>query len=634
MLKPKRRSVRVPKNVNVPVAKPDKLSAPRKRLRGGIPDHVQQFFEREAVSDHEDDPEINPEDDDVSTGTLEFDEDSIERTVKLLESDADGELATTPVVVPPKTDADAVATLASQLSAEERAKLVELLVGSTNSSVVDLTHPSAAPAAIPLPTDATPLSNYREIQVPGWSNLCAFFAFKLAMSQVFGATHLTDAGDVRAMFFRMLPSFFGVPVVGEMAYNDWAAAHSRSAEDMMQFEMASPGLSNFCVAALAFMNNLESVIFNLCVDHPDYIVPIQRSNRPGHCVGNMRLLYRGNSNSVKTEFGDPPVLGHYNPIFDPTDDLSFVEPALESMKPPGSASSTVVPRRHSGSATPATTPTKQTLVTSATTSPSTRRAVVLAGPATSPQRTLGFKYAQVMYAGMSLSHTAAQMLQAKVTTMPLHVQVNPNKLVTDNKITFSVSHSAAPDGRYKNAFGLIGHFLLSFGNRHSSAVPGMQLSKYNFFQAKLNFYLQTLSETAPLYNQIDAAAATYLFNLEVDSARHPKIAALLRNLKINSGNDVSAFKDALLGLEGAHAIVEDDVLLLSHQLIGPSNPGAVRISDELANLNPAIAYAKTNGRHFSMSQGYSLHPDGTLTEHTVDNTRAYTEIDAQLENIA
>ena len=26
-------------------------------------------------------------------------------------------------------------------------------------------------------------------------------------------------------------------------------------------------------------------------------------------------------------------------------------------------------------------------------------------------------------------------------------------------------------------------------------------------------------------------------------------------------------------------------------------------------------------------QGYSLHPDGTLTEHTVTNTRAYTEID-------
>jgi hypothetical protein len=27
-----------------------------------------------------------------------------------------------------------------------------------------------------------------------------------------------------------------------------------------------------------------------------------------------------------------------------------------------------------------------------------------------------------------------------------------------------------------------------------------------------------------------------------------------------------------------------------------------------------------------MSQGYSLHPDGTLTEHTIENTRAYTEI--------
>ena len=28
-----------------------------------------------------------------------------------------------------------------------------------------------------------------------------------------------------------------------------------------------------------------------------------------------------------------------------------------------------------------------------------------------------------------------------------------------------------------------------------------------------------------------------------------------------------------------------------------------------------------------MAQGYSLHPDGTLAEHTVTNTRAYTEID-------
>ena len=28
-----------------------------------------------------------------------------------------------------------------------------------------------------------------------------------------------------------------------------------------------------------------------------------------------------------------------------------------------------------------------------------------------------------------------------------------------------------------------------------------------------------------------------------------------------------------------------------------------------------------------MAQGYSLHPDGTLAEHTVTNTRVYTEID-------
>ena len=90
---------------------------------------------------------------------------------------------------------------------------------------------------------------------------------------------------------------------------------------------------------------------------------------------------------------------------------------------------------------------------------------------------------------------------------------------------------------------------------------------------------------------MDAAAAQYLFDMQIDSARHPKLASLLRNLKINSGNDVSAFKDALLGLEGAHPTVDDGVLPLTHQLVGPSNPGAVRIPDELANLNAAIAYA-------------------------------------------
>jgi hypothetical protein len=44
-------------------------------------------------------------------------------------------------------------------------------------------------------------------------------------------------------------------------------------------------------------------------------------------------------------------------------------------------------------------------------------------------------------------------------------------------------------------------------------------------------------------------------------------------------------------------------------------------------LTAAIAYAKANGRNFSMAQGYSWHPDGTLAEHTLTNTRAYTEID-------
>ena len=269
-------------------------------------------------------------------------------------------------------------------------------------------------------------------------------------------------------------------------------------------------------------------------------------------------------------------------------------------------------------------------MTSATTTPATRRAVVLAKQATPPPRPslAGLKYTQVEYGGISLSLTSAKLLQEKVTTTSVHLKIVPIKTVSGNKITFAVSHATSLHDRYRTAFGLPGQFLLHSGSRVSSAVPPAVLSKYNYYNAgKLNYYMQTLPENNPLYNQLDATAAQHLFDMDIDSARHPKIAALLRNLKINSGNDVSAFKDALLGLEGAHPTVDDGVLPLTHQLVGPSNPGAVRIPDELANLNAAIAYAKANGRNFSMPQGYSLHPDGTLTEHTVDNTRAYTEID-------
>ena len=38
------------------------------------------------------------------------------------------------------------------------------------------------------------------------------------------------------------------------------------------------------------------------------------------------------------------------------------------------------------------------------------------------------------------------------------------------------------------------------------------------------------------------------------------------------------------------------------------------------------AAAIRDSPNFSMPQGHSLHPNGTLTEHTMDSTRAYTNI--------
>jgi hypothetical protein len=97
-------------------------------VREGIPGHVKKFFELEtAVSEHEDDHEYDPqaeddlEDDQHSTGTLELnDSEHSEPPLQLIEINADDNLTTTPGVVPPKVDADVVATLASQLSAEDK----------------------------------------------------------------------------------------------------------------------------------------------------------------------------------------------------------------------------------------------------------------------------------------------------------------------------------------------------------------------------------------------------------------------------------------------------------------------------------------------------------------------------------
>ncbi len=61
------------------------------------------------------------------------------------------------------------------------------------------------------------------------------------------------------------------------------------------------------------------------------------------------------------------------------------------------------------------------------------------------------------------------------------------------------------------------------------------------------------------------------------------------------------------------------MLRLQHNTIGKVNPGAGRLTPLQRTQNSAAAYAEHASRQ-------SLHRDGTLTEHTIDNSATYSAI--------
>ena len=108
--------------------------------------------------------------------------------------------------------------------------------------------------------------------------------------------------------------------------------------------------------------------------------------------------------------------------------------------------------------------------------------------------------------------------------------------------------------------------------------------------------------------------------------REEKLFTIIEGVKARSDGTIGNFASLLWELDGASCLTDERVLKLQHNTIGKVNPGAVRLTPMQRSQNLAAAYAELSGREFSMPHGQSLHPNGTLTELTMDNTATYSAI--------
>ena len=214
---------------------------------------------------------------------------------------------------------DDLVKLASRLSAANKVRQLELLTDKS-----DVVHLDDVPVSS-LPENAIPLSGFVEVVMPSDNYLCGVNALKVFLSVVLGKPHAPLASKMRETLFDVLPFYFHVPIINDMAYAKWADAHNKSAEDMLQEELKKLGLSNFLLAMIAYMHRVDLDLYNVCINNPNYVILVQRSRVVHHSVGVMEVLWRG-QNRLDS-------MGHYNLLFPKgSDAISGVNEIMSSFE--------------------------------------------------------------------------------------------------------------------------------------------------------------------------------------------------------------------------------------------------------------------------------------------------------------
>jgi hypothetical protein len=501
---------------------------------------------------------------------------------------------------------DDVVKLASQLSPANKVRLLELLTNKSN--VVHLDDVSISS----LPEGALPLSEFVEVVMPGDNCLCGVNALKVFLSVILGKLHAPQAGRMREMLFEILPMYFHVPIVNDMTYAQWALAHDKSAENMLQEELRQLGLSNYLLAMIAYMHNVDLDLYNLCINNPHYIILRQSSRVKNHSVGLMEVLWRGQSS--------PASMGHYNLLFrKDSDAISHVDTFMSSFEssviPPKTIrTATYTPRVVTPSQPPTPTPTPRH-------GQSSSWSPLVASSQHAPK-----DFEQDTFMNSTMSLAACNLLRENCGSLDFGITVQYGKTSTTNKLTFNVMRQTK-DGKLKATYPFFGHFETWNGRRMSSLVPVKELTPDNYFiDGKSYVNIKLPMEYSEVFEDLDNKVASFLFDASIDPTRQPKIANMLNTLK-QSAKSLEDFRDKLYKLNGAGKCLDHDILPTQFLLIGKPVHTGVRFPPKFTSVNPAMAYAQEHSLEFFAIKGQALHSDGSISEITAENSAAYSRID-------
>ena len=535
--------------------------------------------------------------------------------------------------------------LASTLTPELRAKLANLLgmkaVDSTVPSMpIDLDEPYEHTPG--LPDGAVPLSDFVEIPTSAKGFLCGIHALNEYLERLMPTYKPKPPEIIRNELFGYLEDRVDIPFVGDLTYRTWAKIHDKTVEQMLASDKAGQGLSNFLMAVLADMYRLAHRLYSVCMNDATFIYPTQNVQSK-LAIGKWNILFRG---------GGGNTMGHFSLLLNVVEDAALLrakptEHADElftvNMTPrpsPATPAKAATPRAvlhpckpptqvNTASIIVAPTPCASAVHTpdsKSTTLIATKDATKVTTPTSTPLPM--HKFRMVEYDNFTLSVEASHYVNSKLTPDPIDL-VLPEipEYSNANKVTIRMYHADATTGKTKSSFGFLGQFQQSAGRLASSMMVTEPLTKNNFFnKGRIMLLLAPRLGSEVFLAKLDDLLARFLYHLDLDRVRQPKLFTIIEGVKARSDGTIGNFASLLWELDGASRLTDERVLKLQHNTIGKVNPGAVRLTPMQRSQNLGAAYAELSGREFSMPHGQSLHPNGTLTELTMDNTATYSAI--------
>ncbi len=122
------------------------------------------------------------------------------------------------------------------------------------------------------------------------------------------------------------------------------------------------------------------------------------------------------------------------------------------------------------------------------------------------------------------------------------------------KITYRMYYADAATGKTKSSFPLLGNYLDSAGRLSSNMTVSEVLTKNNYFtKGRITFLLVPQPGSEVFLAELDDLLARFLYHLDLDRVRQPKLYTIIEGLKARSDGTIGNFASLLWELDGQAA---------------------------------------------------------------------------------